>query len=197
MSINDIILWLMAVFVLLGGIDRILGNRFGLGEPFEEGITAMGALALAMLGILCLAPVLAGLLRPVVVPLYSLLGADPAMFAGTILANDMGGAPLAMELAESKEAGQFGGLIVGAMLGPTIVFTIPVGLGIIQAEDRPFLAKGVLAGVITIPIGSLAGGLAAGFPIGMVLRNLLPIVLFALLIALGLWLAPEGMVKGF
>ena len=68
MSINDIILWLMAVFVLLGGIDRILGNRFGLGEPFEEGITAMGALALAMLGILCLAPVLADVLRPVVVP---------------------------------------------------------------------------------------------------------------------------------
>lgn len=197
MSINDIILWLMAVFVLLGGIDRILGNRFGLGEPFEEGITAMGALALAMLGILCLAPVLAGLLRPVVVPLYSLLGADPAMFAGTILANDMGGAPLAMELAQTKEAGQFGGLIVGAMLGPTIVFTIPVGLGIIRAEDRPFLAKGVLAGVITIPIGSLVGGLVAGFPVGMVLRNLLPIVLFALLIALGLWLAPEGMVKGF
>ena len=148
MSINDIILWLMAVFVLLGGIDRILGNRFGLGEPFEEGITAMGALALAMLGILCLAPVLAGLLRPVVVPLYSLLGADPAMFAGTILANDMGGAPLAMELAQTKEAGQFGGLIVGAMLGPTIVFTIPVGLGIIQAEDRPFLAKGVLAATV-------------------------------------------------
>ena len=52
----------------------------------------MGSLALAMIGIICLAPVLANLLRPVVVPLYSLPGADPAMFAGTILANDMGGA---------------------------------------------------------------------------------------------------------
>ena len=197
MSINEIIIYLMAIFMVLGAIDRIIGNRFGLGEKFEEGIMAMGSLALAMIGIICLAPVLADLLRPVVVPVYALFGADPAMFAGTILANDMGGAPLAMELAESEEAGRFGGLIVGAMLGPTIVFTIPVALGIIEEGDRPYLARGVLAGVVTIPIGSFAGGLAAGFDLGMVVRNLIPIVLIAILIAVGLWKIPNGMVKGF
>ena len=197
MSINEVIVYLMVIFMVLGAADRIIGNRFGLGEKFEEGITAMGSLALAMIGIICLAPVLADVLRPVVVPFYQLLGADPAMFAGTILANDMGGAPLAKELALTEQAGQFGGLIVGSMLGPTIVFTIPVGLGIIRAEDRPALATGVLAGVITIPIGSFAGGLAAGFPVGMVARNLIPIVLFAVLIALGLAFIPQGMVKGF
>ena len=172
MSINEIIVYLMVVFMALGAVDRILGNRFGLGEKFEEGIMAMGSLALAMIGIICLAPVLANLLRPVVVPLYQALGADPAMFAGTLLANDMGGAPLAQELALTQEAGQFGGLIVGSMLGPTIVFTIPVGLGIIKAEDRPYLATGVLAGVITIPIGSFAGGLAAA-----IIQKLTPLTL--------------------
>lgn len=197
MSINEIIVYLMVVFMALGAVDRIIGGRFGLGEKFEEGIVAMGSLALSMVGIICLAPVLSRLLSPVVVPVYQFLGADPAMFAGTILANDMGGAPLAQELALTPEAGQFGGLIVGSMLGPTIVFTIPVGLGIIQAEDRPYLASGVLAGVVAVPIGSLAGGLAAGFPLIMVLRNLIPIVIFALLIALGLWKIPNGMVKGF
>ena len=197
MSINEVIVYLMVIFMVLGAADRIIGNRFGLGEKFEEGITAMGSLALAMIGIICLAPVLADVLRPVVVPFYQFLGADPAMFAGTILANDMGGAPLAKELALTEQAGQFGGLIVGSMLGPTIVFTIPVGLGIIRAEDRPALATGVLAGVITVPIGSFAGGLAAGFPVMMVLRNLIPIALFAVLIALGLAFVPRGMVKGF
>ena len=187
----------MVLFMALGAVDRIIGNRFGLGEKFEEGIIAMGSLALSMIGIICLAPVLAGLLRPVVVPLYSFLGADPAMFAGTILANDMGGAPLAKELALTPEAGQFGGLIVGAMLGPTVVFTIPVALGIIRPEDHEFLARGVLAGVITIPIGGLVGGIAAGFPLMMVLKNLIPIVLIAVLIALGLAFIPNGMVKGF
>jgi ethanolamine transporter len=77
------------------------------------------------------------------------------------------------------------------------VFTIPVALGLIRPEDRPALARGVLAGVITIPLGAFAGGLTAGFPVGMLLRNLIPIVLLALLIALGLWRFPNGMVKGF
>lgn len=197
MSVNEIIVYIMVLFMALGAVDRIIGNRFGLGEKFEEGIIAMGSLALSMIGIICLAPVLAGLLRPVVVPLYSFLGADPAMFAGTILANDMGGAPLAKELALTPEAGQFGGLIVGSMLGPTVVFTIPVALGIIRPEDHEFLARGVLAGVITIPIGGLVGGVAAGFPLMMVLKNLIPIVLIAVLIALGLAFIPNGMVKGF
>ncbi len=197
MSINEIIIYIMVIFMALGAIDRIIGNRFGLGEKFEEGILAMGSLALSMIGIISLAPVLANILRPVVVPLFNLVGADPAVFAGTILANDMGGASLAMELARTEEAGQFGGLIVGAMMGPTIVFTIPVALGIIKAEDRPALARGVLAGIFTIPIGSFVGGVVAGFPVLMVLRNLIPIVVIAVLIALGLRLIPNGMVKGF
>ncbi len=197
MSVNEIILWLMAVFMVLGALDRIFGSRFGIGKQFEEGILAIGALSLSMLGILALAPVLADLLKPVLVPVYGFLGADPAMFAGSILANDMGGAPLAQELAQSKEAAQFGGLIVGSMLGATIVFTIPVALGIIKSEDHPALAKGILAGVITIPIGAFVGGLVAGFDVFMILRNLIPIVLFAVFIALGLWKFEKAMVKGF
>lgn len=183
--------------MLLGALDRICGGRLGLGREFENGILTFGSLALSMLGMLSLAPVLANLLRPVVTPVYRLLGADPGVFPGTILANDMGGAALAMEMAESREAGLFGGLIIGSMLGATIVFTIPVALGIIREEDRPYLAKGVLAGIVTIPIGAFLGGLTAGFDALMLLRNLVPIVLFALLIVLGLWKAQRAMVRGF
>lgn len=187
----------MVIFAALGALDRIFGSRFGLGEKFEEGIMAIGALSISMVGIIALAPVIANLLKPVIVPVFGLLGADPAMFAGSILANDMGGAPLAQALALNEDAGNFGGLIVGAMLGPTIVFTIPVALGIIREEDRKYLATGILAGVITIPIGSLAGGLAAGYSFTMVLKNLIPIIIFAVLIALGLWKFESAMVKGF
>lgn len=197
MSASDIIIYIMAFFMALGAIDRIFGGRLGLGQEFENGILALGSLGMAMLGIICLAPVLAKLLRPVIVPVFGFLGADPAMFAGTILACDMGGANLAMELAGSKDAAMFGGVIVGSMLGPTIVFTIPVALGILRPEDRPYLAKGILAGIVTIPVGALVGGLVAGFPLMMVAKNLIPIVLIALLIALGLWKAEKAMIKGF
>ena len=197
MSVSNIIICTMAVFMALGAIDRILGSRFGLGKEFEDGIMALGSLGLAMLGIISLAPVLANLLRPVIVPAFRFLGADPAMFAGTILACDMGGGALALELAETHEAAMFGGVIVGSMLGPTIVFTIPVALGIIVPEDRPYLAKGILAGIVTIPFGAFVGGLAAGYGAAMVFRNLIPIFLIALLIALGLWKAENAMIKGF
>ena len=197
MSIHEILIWAMAVFGVLGALDRIFGNRLGLGERFEEGIQSMGSLALAMVGIIVIAPVLADLLKPVVVPVYEFLGADPAMFAGTILASDMGAAPLAEALTEDAQAAAFGGVICGSMLGATIVFSIPVALGILRKEDHPALAKGMLAGILTIPVGLLAGGLVAGFPIGMVLRNLLPVLLIAALIGLGLWKWERGLITGF
>ena len=197
MSAHEILIAVMAAFAALGAIDRIIGNRFGLGESFEEGILAMGTLALAMLGIIALAPVLAELLNPVVVPVYRFLGADPAMFAGSILACDMGGGSLAQQMSTDPASALMGGVLCGSMLGATIVFTIPVAMGILKEEDRPAMAKGILAGIVTIPVGLLVGGLVAGFPVGMVLRNLIPIVLMGVLIAVGLVFAEKAMIKGF
>ena len=197
MSAHEILIVIMAAFAALGALDRIFGNRVGLGKEFEDGILAMGSLALAMVGIISLAPVLANLLRPVVVPVYGFLGADPAMFAGTILACDMGGAALAQELTADPEAALLGGVIGGSMLGATIVFTIPVAMGILAEEDRPYLAKGILAGIVTIPVGIFVSGLVAGFPVLKILRNLIPIVLIAAVITLGLWKAEKAMIKGF
>ena len=197
MSFHEIIIAIMAGFALLGAIDRIFGNRWGLGKEFEEGILAMGSLALAMVGIVSLAPVLAAVLKPVVVPIFGFLGADPAMFAGTILACDMGGGALALEMTRNRDAAMLGGVLTGSMLGATLVFTLPVAMGILREGDRPAMAKGILCGIVTIPLGVLAGGITAGFPLGMVLRNLIPIVLIAALIALGLWKAENAMVRGF
>ena len=194
---HEILIAVMAVFAVLGALDRIFGNRFGLGKEFEEGILAMGSLALAMVGIVSLAPVLAQVLRPVVVPVFSFLGADPAMFAGTLLACDMGGGALAAAMAEDPRAALLGGVLNGSMLGATLVFTIPVAMGILEEKDRPAMAKGILCGIVTIPLGVFAGGVAAGYPLEMVLRNLVPIVLIAVLIALGLWRAENAMVRGF
>ena len=197
MSFHEILIAIMALFAALGALDRVFGNRLGLGAGFEEGVLSMGSLALAMIGVVCLAPVLAGILKPVVVPFFSFLGADPAMFAGSILACDMGGASLARELTSDAQAAQLGGILTGSMLGATIVFTIPVALGILRQEDYPALAQGVLCGVVTIPVGILVGGLTAGFPLGMVLRNLVPIVLLGLVIALGLWKWETCMIRLF
>ncbi|MGO5165616.1 MULTISPECIES: ethanolamine utilization protein EutH [unclassified Candidatus Paralachnospira] len=202
LSINSVIMFIMMIFMIVGAIDKIRGNKHGYGEKFEEGFNAMGPLALAMAGVVAAAPVLAIILKPIIVPIYELLGADPSMFATTLLACDMGGYPLAMELASNQAVGNYAGLILGTMMGPTLVFTIPVALSIIKKKDRPYLGAGVLAGMITIPIGCIVGGLVMNmtqYKIGMgtILVNLIPVIIIAGLIVLGLWFKPGKMINGF
>ncbi|AXY26089.1 ethanolamine utilization protein EutH [Suicoccus acidiformans] len=197
MSINEIILWIMAVIMILGAVDKIAGGRFGLGDKFDEGIMAMGSLMLSMAGILVLAPKLAEWLSPILVPVFKFFGADPAMFAGSLLANDMGAYFLAQELTADPKIVNFSGLILGATLGATIVFTIPVGLGAIEERDRSYFARGILSGIITVPIGAFVGGVMLGLDIVTTFKNLLPIIILALVIAIGLALAANAVIKIF
>ena len=204
-SINSVIMMIMMIFMLVGAIDKICGNKLGYGEKFEEGFNAMGPLAMSMAGVVAAAPVLSMLLGPILKPIYGIFGASPAMFATTLLACDMGGYPLAMQLAEGDVAiGNFAGLILGTMMGPTIVFTIPVALGIIKKEDRGYLGAGVLAGLITVPIGCIVAGLmmntlAPEYHLNFItiIQNLIPVIIIAALIVLGLWFAPGPMINGF
>jgi ethanolamine transporter len=202
LSVNSVIMFIMMIFMIVGAVDKIRGNKLGYGEEFEAGFNAMGPLAIAMAGVVAAAPVLAMVLGPIIKPLYTLIGADASMFATTILACDMGGYPLAMQLAADSSIGNFAGLMLGTMMGPTIVFTIPVALSIIKKEDRPFLGAGVLAGLITIPIGCIVGGLVMNMTpykmsMGRILINLVPVIIIAGLICVGLWFAPGKMINGF
>lgn len=187
MGADKIILIILALFAVVGGIDRIFGSRLGLGKEFEKAISLMGPLFLTMSGMLILAPPLAKLLSPVIIPVYGFFGADPAIFAGSFLACDMGGFSLAESLTSNPDAARLGGIIVSSMLGVTVTFTIPVAMGVIDKKDRSAVSRGLLYGVITIPVGVFAGGIAAGISPLYVLKNMLPIILLALLIAIGLW----------
>lgn len=202
-TVNNALMLLMMIFMFIGAIDKIRGNKFGYGEKFDEGFLAMGPLAIAMIGVVAMAPVLRIVLQPFIAPVFELFGASPAMFAASLLANDMGGYPLAMELAEGDEAiGNFAGLILGSMMGATIVFSIPVALTIIKKEDQPYLACGVLVGMVSIPVGCFFGGLFMNLtstPIAFssMLANLVPVIIIALLIVAGLWYKPARMMSGF
>lgn len=197
MGINDVIVLIVVGFLCLGALDKCFGNRLGFGDRFTDGFHTMGSLTLAMVGIISMAPVIAGFMTPLIAPVYGLIGADPAAFANTILAIDMGGQALAQEMAQSPDAALFSWVFLGTMMGPTIVFTIPVALGIIEKEDHAYFAKGVLLGLITIPIGCLVGGLVANLDIIMILKNLAPTMLISILISIGLWKKPEKMIVGF
>ena len=194
--INQVLMAVMAVGAVLGGADRLLGNKFGLGEQFERGFMLLGPLSLSMVGMVCLAPALADVLGRAVVPFCRLIGVDPAMF-GALLAIDMGGYQLAKELAVDPLIGSYAGLVASAIFGCTLVFTIPVGMGMIRQADRPLFARGVMLGLAAMPAGLIVGGLLCGLSLPVCLRQNLPVFALTLLLFLGLWKIPHAMVKGF
>lgn len=191
----DTLIFIFACFALLGVIDCIIGNRLGLGAEFERGIHILGAVTLSMLGMLCLVPVISDLISPVIVPLAAFLHLDPSVFPAMLLANDMGGAPLSTTLAADPAVGLYNGLVVSAMLGVTVSFTIPVALKMIGPEFHKDSMLGILCGVCTIPVGCITGGLTAGLPFGTMIVNCIPVTVFAVIIAFGLVKAPELSVK--
>ena len=209
-AISKTVLWIMAIFAVLGVIDRIIKYWApnwkvplidGFGAEMENGFNAMGALALAMVGIIALTPLLGKWLLPVFGPLYTGLGSKAAMFAGTLLAIDMGATPLGLQLAKAagdpEWVGYFGGLMLGSVFGVNIVFNIPVGLGIIEERDRKYMALGLLAGFVMAPFGALLQSVLAGNPFGTSFQYLIPVFIIAALLAAGLIFARNAMVKGF
>lgn len=87
--------------------------------------------------------------------------------------------------------------MVSAIFGCTLVFTIPVGMGMIPQADRPLFARGIMLGLTAMPVGLAAGGLLSGLSLPACVHQNLPIFALALLLLVGLWKIPEQMVKGF
>lgn len=188
---------IMLGFAVLGAIDRILGNRFGLGKEFEKGFLLLGTMALSMVGMIVISPLLADLLSPFFDFIYRISGIDPSVVPAILFANDMGGAPLAKEIAKNETVGMFNALVVSAMMGATISYTLPFSLTIVKKEHHNELFLGMLCGIITIPVGCFVGGLILKIPILALLFNLLPLIIFSVIVGVGILFARNITVKFF
>lgn len=187
----------MAIFAVIGALDKITGNHLKLGDEFEKGIMTLGPLSLSMLGMMTVAPALADLLIPVITPVADACGFDPSALAGILIANDMGGASLADSIATDSLLGSFHGLCVASMLGATVSFTIPVALRSAKKENHDDVLLGLLCGISTIPVGCFVSGLVMGIKPLTVFINLLPALLISVIIIIGLLKLPKITVKIF
>lgn len=196
MSVNQIIMYILTFGAALGGIDLMLGNKFGYGDKFESGFQMLGPVALSMAGIICLAPVLSAVLGRIVEPFCNLVHMDPGIF-GSVLAIDMGGYQLSVDLAKDAMFGQFSGVIVSSIFGCTVVFSIPVGLGFLTDEDRPYFTRGILIGLATMPVSILTAALLLNMDLGHTLWNCLPVLLLSAILGGGVLKKSDIMMKGF
>ncbi|MBU5333470.1 ethanolamine utilization protein EutH [Anaerocolumna aminovalerica] len=188
--------YIMAVGVVIGGLDKLLGNRWGYGKKMEEGFLLLGPTALSMVGIICLVPLFSYVLRVPSNMLYQLAGVDPGMFGG-LFAIDMGGYQISAELAKNTQIGVYAGIIVSSTLGCTILFTIPVGLGMAGEEANMGFLRGMVFGLITLPVTLVLGGFLCGLNFEQILKQNIGIFVFLGIVLFGLLKCPERIEKGF
>ena len=55
---------IILIFCILGALDKLLGNKFGLGDEFEKGYKLFAPMVFSMLGMLVLAPAVGVWLTP-------------------------------------------------------------------------------------------------------------------------------------
>lgn len=181
---------------MLAAIDHILGDRFGIGKEFEKGIMMLGIMMLSMTGMIIISPALADLLEPMIGRMSGSV-IDPSVIPAALFANDMGGAPLAIEMGNDPQVASFNALVVSAMMGCTISFNIPLALSVTEKGQHKDVLIGLMCGIITIPVGCAVAGIVCGLPTGKLLWNLMPLTVLALLLAVGLLKIPEICVKIF
>lgn len=215
--VGTAVVWLMMLFVIIGAIGAIKDDTKGLGLEFKEGIYSIGPIFLPVAGIMASIPYLSRFVEVITGRIFELMGADQSMAAGALIAGDMGGYHLAQALADSEGAWIMASA-TAFMSGSTIVFSIPVGLAMLEKKHHRYLALGVMSGVLTIPIGvfittlilkltqtqlrgeintSGASDQAFNLPWGSILANLIPIVIFVVVLAVLLRMATTFMIKAF
>ena len=215
--IGTVIIYIIMICAVLGAIGAIKDAQRGIGKEFMEGIYTIGPIFANSAGIMASIPFISKFIEHVFGPMFDKIGADPAIAATSILATDMGGYQLAEVLKESYE-GWIMAMIVGFMAGATIVFTIPLGLPMLDKRDHKYMALGILSGLLAIPFGAFVsttimlfshmkvrtfigttGAATHVFSISFtsVLLNLLPIIIFVVITAIGLYFFSDLMIKLF
>ena len=216
-EIGNFLIYVIMFCVVLGALAAIRDPEHGLGAEFIKGLHSIGPVFIPVAGIMASIPYLSAGIKLAMGPLFSTIGSDPAIAATSIIAVDMGGYQLADGLATSRDAWIIA-MLVGYTSGATIAYLIPVGLTMLRKDQHKYLALGVMAGFVSIPVTVLVAFLTTSMTqtpvrdfvstsseasyllsteIPLLLTNLLPLIAFCTVLALGVKFVPDMMVSGF
>lgn len=193
----NILTIIILIFSILGIVDKLLGDKFGLGKEFEKGFKLFVPMSFSMLGILVIAPAVGVWLMPFFEWFYSVFKIDPSIIPASLFANDMGGMTLANTVCKSQNIGNFNAFIVSSMMGCVVSFTIPFAISVVKKEQHKEMLLGILCGIITIPVGCIVAGLICGINILELLISLLPLMILAIILGVLLILFKNVCIKIF
>lgn len=216
-NIGTYVIYVIMVCAVIGAIASIVNAESELAKEFTAGLHSIGPIFIPVAGIMAAIPFISSFISHIIGPLFLALGADAGIAGPIFIASDLGGYQLAQALSHSPE-GWILGLITGFQCGSTVIFVIPVGLAMLNKADHKYMALGIMAGLLSIPIsivfiamGMQAMGLgvrpdiatagaatqALHFTLPTLLRNLSPLILFCVALAAALRYFPNLMVSLF
>ena len=214
--IGTIVTYIIMACCVVGGISYIINDQSELGMAFNDGLHAMADLFIPICGLMAAVPILT-IWIPKVFGFFGLFGADPVIASAFIMAPDCGSFALATEIGQSADLFPIV-IATGFMCASTISFNVPIGLSMMEKEDHQYLALGTMSGFLSVPFGVFIMSAicmlthpairtqfsSTGDPdhvvaltLGQIFCNLIPLIVICVLLAIGLKLIPNGMMKGF
>lgn len=215
--IGTYVIYIIMACAVLGAVASIYNAESELGKEFTAGLHSIGPIFIPVAGIMAAIPFISHFISTMIGPLFHAMGADAGIAGPIFIASDLGGYQLAQALSSSPE-GWILGLITGFQSGSTIIFVIPVGLAMLNKADHKYMALGIMAGLLSIPISIMiiamalellgisvrpdiaTSGVATQalhFTLPLLIQNLLPLILFCIALAAALRYFPGLMVYLF
>lgn len=155
----------------------------------------MGSLTLSILGIYCISMTFVqGHIKNLTV-LNQYLFFDASLFVGALLSPDMGGYPIVSEICQNSGLIIFYGVLLTSVLGQTISFQLPVFLSFLETNEIDHLMKGFVFGIMMIPLGMLFSFPFLHISFSIFIKNLLPVIIFCLSIAVFIMKCPQFTIK--
>lgn len=219
--IGQIIIYIImacaAAGVIAALINEVKGTNYQLGNEFMMAFHQMGDVFIPIAGMMAAAPYIAIIVDKLFGRFFELVGADPGMAPGLLIAIDLGGYQLAHKMAQTPESWIMG-TFVCYMFGPIISFTIPVAFAMLDKRDHKYFGLGIMAGILSIPFGVFTAttilkytktplrsivstdseaDMVLNYDFGLILRNMIPLIVFCIILALFLRFLTDLSVKVF
>lgn len=216
-NIGTYVVYVIMVCAVIGAVASIYDAESELGKEFTAGLHSIGPIFIPVAGIMASIPFISSFISQFIGPVFQAMGADPGIAGAIFIASDLGSYQLAHQLAQSPE-GWIIGLITGFQSGSTIIFVIPVGLAMLAKVDHKYMALGIMAGLLSIPVSIViiamlmqalglgvrpdiattgAATQALHFTLPLLIKNLMPLILFCVALAAALRYLPNLMVYLF
>ncbi len=189
------LIYIMLLFFIIGILDKIFGGRLGLAQGLDRGLSQMGVLCMSMLGFYCIGVTLIRENIGAISAFGESLPFDLSIISGMLLAPDMGGFPLSVEMAADSKLGLFSGMLLSSGIGCLLSFQLPIALTMIEKEDIPAMMEGMIPGILAVPVGLFVGGFCLGLSVSTLFMQMLPVLIICAIMAVGFWKAHKLMAK--